>query len=242
MTNDDLLYRYFSNSLSKTETEQFKKLLETDAEFKAQFEFENNLKRVIKHKENSELKAKLRDFETEIVTRDNKQKSKSFNWRIAASIIILLGVSWFGYQSFFGVNYEDLYNANYQEYPNTEYAITRSDTIDSPERRAFVAYEAQDFENAITLFENLPVAVKKPYHIFYKAQAYLKIGDIEKSKAIFKSIITEGKPFKAESYWYLAMIALKEEDKNEALKYLKILKADYNYNKVKTEALLKRLN
>ena len=100
MTNEDLLYRFFSNSLTETEEKQFNELLETDADFKAQFEFENNLKRAIKHKENSELKAKLKNFEKEIQGNEIQKPSSSFNWRIAASIVILLGASWFGYQSF----------------------------------------------------------------------------------------------------------------------------------------------
>jgi len=242
MTNEDLLYRFFSNSLTKAEEKQFNELLETDPDFKAQFEFEKNLKRAIKHKESKDLKAKLIGFEKEIKAKGVTNTPSSFNWRIAASIVILLGASWFGYQSFFGVNYGNLYDANYEEYPNTEFAITRSDTIDSPERKAFVAYEAQDYENAVKLFEGLPANLNKPYHDFYKAQSYLKIENISIAKALFKNVINDNLQFAAESHWYIAMIALKEKDKETTKKYLRLLNENYNYNKSKAEALLKELN
>ncbi|WP_299891991.1 tetratricopeptide repeat protein [uncultured Lacinutrix sp.] len=242
MTNEDLLYGFFSNSLTETEEKQLFELLKTDANFKKQFEFENNLKQVIKHDESIKLKEKLKAFEAEIAPT-NEQKNKSgFNWRIAASIVILLGASWFGYQSFFGVNYGDLYEANYQEYPNTEFAITRSDTVNSLERKAFVAYEAQDYESAVKLFENLPSNLQKPYINFYKAQAYLKIDSIDKAKTLFSFIINENTQFVAESHWYMAMIALKEKDKDKAKKYLRVLTENYDYNKAKAEMLLKKLN
>lgn len=242
MTKEDLLYRFFSNSLTAAEEKQLYELLETDADFKTQFELENNLKRAIVHQENTDLKAKLKNFEKEIQLKETKKNPSFFNWRIAASIVVLLGASWFGYQSFFSINYSALYDANYQEYPNTAFAITRSDTINSLERKAFFAYEAQDYETAAKILESLPIRLQKPYHNFYIAQAYLKNETIQKAKTLFKNVIAQDINFAAESHWYLAMIALKEKDKEEAIKNLKIVTENYSYNKAKAEALLKKLN
>lgn len=242
MTNEDLLYSYFSNSLTEDELTEFNNRLKTDAEFKAEFEFENNLKQAIKQNNSTELKQKLKTFEAEISSTETQNVKARFNWRMAASIVLFLGAGWFGYNAMFGVNYNDLYEANFNNYPNTEFAITRSDTIDSFERKAFLAYEAEDYDNAISNFNVIPELEQKPYQDFYKAQAYINIDKNEKAKALFIKIINSDNKLVAESHWYLALIAIKEKNKIEATKQLRILTEDFDYNKANAEALLKELH
>jgi len=240
MDKEELLYLYFSDGLKPSQKVLFDELLENDTVFKEQFDFEKNIKKVIDFEEDDKLKNKLNQFEQEISATKPEQNS-GFNWRVAASIIILLGSGWFSYNTFFTTNYEELYNTNYQEYPNTEFAITRSDTLNSIERKAFVAYEAQDYENAVKFFEKLSNNSQKPYLNFYRAQAYLKAGSIDNAKILFSTIIKDNLKFVAESHWYLAMIALKEKDKKAAKKQLNLLVTNYTYNKAKAITLLKKL-
>ncbi|WP_452225318.1 tetratricopeptide repeat protein [Lacinutrix chionoecetis] len=242
MTNEDLLYHYFSNSLAEENLAEFNRRLETDADFKAEFEFQNDLKQAIKSHNSSELKEKLKTFEAEITATEVKNTTTKFNWRIAASIIFFLGAGWFGYNAFFGVNYNDIYESSFQSYPNTEYAITRSDTVDSYERKAFVSYEAEDYENAISNFNRIPATEQKAYQDFYKAQSYLKLENFEKATPIFEKIILEHNQFTAESHWYLALIAIKQKDKIEATKQLNTLINDFDYNTTKAKQLLKDLH
>ena len=242
MTNEDLLYRYFSDSLTESERLIFNQKMEADSGFRADFEFENNLKQAIKHEHTSRLKERLRIFETELTEDKSENTNPKFNWRIAASVVLFLGASWFGYISIFGVNYENLYETNFSNYPNTEFTITRSDTVNSFERKAFVAYEAGDFNKAISVFNTIPEASQKPYHSFYTGQAYLEIHDFKKAKAMFDKTVANNNGFVAESHWYLALIAVNEKDKTEAIRQLKILIRSFNYNKSKAEALLNKLD
>ena len=48
MDKELLLYNYFANQLTEDEQLLFDELLKNDMDFKAQFEFEKDLKRVIK--------------------------------------------------------------------------------------------------------------------------------------------------------------------------------------------------
>jgi tetratricopeptide (TPR) repeat protein len=239
MNSQDLLYLYFSNSLTPEQEDLFHSLLETDAEFKAQFEFEKNLKTVISSHESDTLKTKLKGFERSL----NKSSRSIFNYSnlaIAASIVILVG--WFGYNSFFGTNYNNLYNDNFTEYPNTVYTITRGDTDNSLEREAFVAYESQDYKMAIEKFDAITEDAKKEYFNFYKAQAYLGLNDIDNARTFFNQVLQDNNQFVGESTWYLALIAIKEKDKDEALTYLKNLIENFDFNKDKAQAILKELN
>ena len=251
MENKDLLYHYFSNSLTAEQEEVFQKLLENDTEFKAQFLFEQNLKEVIKSEKTNALKEKLKGFESEITnttrvehfnTENVKPTTSIFNYKnfaIAASIALLMG--WFGYNSFFGTNYSNMYNDNFNSYPNTVYTITRGDTENTLEREAFVAYESKDYKTAIAKFDAFADDLQKEYFTFYKAQAYLNLEDTKNAKRLFAKVVADNKSFVAESVWYLALTSLKEENKTEAIKHLENLVANYSYNKEKAETLLKEL-
>jgi len=239
MDKEVLLYNYFSNSLTDEEQQLFDKLLENDVDFKKQFVFERDLKRAIKEKEKGNLKAKLQEFESELKQKTAPQNNFKI-WALAASFALLLSLGWFGYDSFFTLNYNELYSENFKSYPNTSYTITRSDTDDSIERQAFVAYETGNYQTAIDHFEKLE-STKKNYIYFYKAQSYLKLDKTDKAKILFKKVITDNNQFVAESHWYLALIAIKEKDKQNTVSYLEQLIANYNFNKEKAEALLNKL-
>ena len=154
MDKELLLYRYFSDQLTDDEQLLFNDLLEKDLEFKAQFEFENDLKRVINKNQKQNLKQKLIGFEKEIEAKNKSISSKPRlkNWSIAASIALLIGLGWIAYSTFSGPDYDNLYVANFETYPNTVYTITRSDADQSLERNAFAAYEASDYEKAAAAF------------------------------------------------------------------------------------------
>ncbi|OBX18716.1 MULTISPECIES: tetratricopeptide repeat protein [Bizionia] len=240
MTNQDLLYHYFSNSLTAEQEVVFQTLLESDEEFKAEFEYENSLKKAIKSHESDVLKTKLQGFEHDI----NSKKTESFNYRylaVAASLVLLVG--WFGYNSFFGTNYSNLYNTNFSEYPNTVYTITRGDDENTLEREAFVAYETKNYETAIEKFDALSETTAQNYIPFYKAQAHLGLENIDDAKTLFTEIVKDDhSDFVAESTWYLALIAIKDKDKEQAKIHLENLIANYSYNQAKAKALLEELN
>jgi len=241
MDKDVLLYNYFSNQLSNEQQLAFDELLKTDTDFKSQFEFEKNLKSAIKNKENKGLKAKLISFESDIKEKSTTSNAKRGfkNWSIAASVLLFIGLGWIGYNSM-GANYSDLYDTNFQEYPNTVFAITRSDVNESFERDAFVAYESANYQEAIDYFEK--IQSPEEYLTFYKAQCYLGVGNTTKAIALFKKVEQEEIEFSAEANWYLALTYLKEKDKSHAVEVLKQHVVKYDYNKEKAIDLLRKLN
>lgn len=241
MDKEILLYNYFSNQLSDEQRLAFDDLLATDSDFKLQFEFERNLKRAIKNKENENLKEKLISFESGLQqeTTSSNKKGSFNNWSIAASVLLLMGLGWIGFNSF-STNYSDLYNSNFQEYPNTVYTITRSDSNESLERDAFVAYESGNYQDALDKFEK--IQGPNQYLDFYKAQCYLAVENNTKAIELFIKVEKEQVEFKAEANWYLALTYLKEKDKLRAVEVLKKHQEKYDYNKEKAVSLLGELD
>jgi tetratricopeptide (TPR) repeat protein len=244
MDKEQLLLKYFDGSLTVEETVIFNQLVESDAEFKSQFEFEKDIKTVIRNKENDCLKNKLQGFESERTTT-TVQKKLTF-WKpisIAASIALLLGVSWFVFNSDVFNGTEELYASNYEKYPNTVYTITRGDTTDdSLERLAFEAYETNEYDMAITYLIELKEKTRLDYVDFYIGQAYLAKGANLKAINKFQEIISINSEFKDESYWYAALSHLKLDQKKEAQILLKELVKMGSYKMKEATDLLEELN
>lgn len=247
MTKEDLLIGYFSNTLNDLQTDKFEHLLQTDNEFKEQFEFEKQLKVAVKKTQHDALKQKLQGFENELKTGATSAepimqpvgKKRSISWlKIAASLVLFIAAGWVAYDSVFNTNYMSLYDANFKSYPNTEVTIIRGDdTIDETVRKAFVAYESEDYNEAIKQFDNITNA---NYVSFYKAQSYLKLNDLNTARQFLNASITN-KVFVAESHWYLALIALKEKQKDQAVEQLQKVIALGTFKKDKAKALLEKL-
>lgn len=218
MDKELLLYHYFSNRLTVEQERIFAELLETDSDFKEQFDFEQGLKRVIREKEANSLKAKLDGFEKDISKKDipvrTFPRTNYRKWAMAASIALFIGLGWLGYNQFSGPDYTGLYNENFQEYPSTVYALTRGDNTDnSLERKAFVAYEAGENVQAIVLFKEL-IKTKNTEDInFYLAQSYLKNGQPKEAVDIFSQIIRDKREFAPQALWYAAFSYLKTDQK-----------------------------
>lgn len=244
MDKELLLYQYFANQLSKDGQKLFNELLEKDPEFKAQFEFENNLKRVIKKKQNENLKQKLAGFENEIKSNKTKPNTKTnFKfWSMAASFALLIALGWMAYSTFSKPDYDALYASNFETYPNTVYTITRSDNNQSLERRAFSSYEANDHKTAVAAFLDLKTKGETAQVDFYLAQSYLNLGKDKEAIEVLKRVIADGREFKAEAHWYLALAYLKSKDEVYAIATLKNLIENFDYKKEKAEALLKELD
>ena len=239
MTKEDLTYGYFSNSLTDDELKLLEDLLATDREFLDEFNFEKNLKKVAGRHETQTLKTRLKDYESNRKEDIQIQPSKFKFYSIAALLLVLLAIGWFAYNTVFNLNYQELYADNYQNYPNTVFEITRSDSDDSIERQAFVAYESGDYHLAIEKFKLIP---SRDYSNFYLAQSYTQENKSTNAILLYKEIIAKKQQFGAESHWYLALLYLKNKDKSSAKRYLENLISKYEYNTDKAKVLLKKLN
>jgi len=241
MEKETLLSKYFEGSLSAKEQTSFETYLEEDEGFRLQFELEKDVQMAVRDTERDALKKKLQDFESE---RSVPSATKNLFWtplRIAASIAILFGASWFVFNSdIFAPT--DLYASNYEKYPNTAYTITRGDTSDtSLERKAFEAYERDDFGKAITYLIDLKGKTGLDYVDFYLGQAYLANGDAKKAAVVFEKISTVNSDFRAEALWYNALAQLKLKENFKAITILETLVAEGSFKKEKAENLLKNL-
>lgn len=224
MKNFDLIDRYFDNSLSPKEQLLFNDLLLNDPDFKNEFVFRKDLKKVIAASQQEDLKSTLGQFENKI-QRSSRLMFLPKKWLVAASIMILASVGIYSVKSTYYPSNNAIYEMYFQSCRNTIQPVVRGENPNTIENSAFVAYEAHDYHKAINLFNSVadPDAA---YINFYKALSYLEIDRsskaIELLLPISKATNLQGKSanFSEKANWYLALAYLKNQENHKAIKEL----------------------
>lgn len=234
MDKEHLLNQYFENSLTEEEKLMVEQLLASDSEFLEEFNLRKNLKIAFSRNEREELKAKLKQHETE-------KKRIQFNWKYVAAAILVFGMG-----AFFLIQNlqepKDLYTTYYQTYPNTVSPIVRGDSSEkSLSEQAFQAYEEKNFQLASTLFLNLYKENQEEYALFYQAMSFMEIEEKTTEAISILSNTQWSEQYEEKAKWYLAMAYLMEKKHEQAKEVLKSMTQKGNYRKEQVKELLEKL-
>jgi len=243
MDTDILIEKYFSGELSETEQQELDQLLETDADFRAEFDIQQDVQKAIKLTNREEKKELLKGYEKERKYSESEKSVKpNRGWfKIAAAIALLfsLGV-YIGNNT--GSDSGELYDEYYQLYPNTVYSITRSGGEASIERSAFEAYEGGDYTKAIDFFKQQESRGELKNLHFYLGQAYLANDQGEEAISSFKKVIDVNEDFTQEATWYLGLSYLKSDKIELAKTVFKEIVTEDSYKAEDAQAILDDLN
>ena len=249
MNNIDLIDRYFDNSLSPKEQLLFNDLLQNSEDFKNEFVFQKDLKKVIALNQRENLKSTLQQFEDNAI-KNTKILFLSKKWLIAASLALLIGLGfWFVKNTYF-ISSEKLFTQNFEPYRNIIQPIVRGESSNTIEYRAFLAYENNDYHKAINLFNSVNNQ-DATYVSFYKAMCYLSLDKTTEAINLLEPIILSSnleekdKQLSEKADWYLALAYLKTgENKKAVSKFLIVKDRPCNACKKKrrSENILKHLN
>lgn len=231
MNKEELINLYFEKQLSYEQQEEFEKLLESDEDFREEFNFHNNVKKAITLEERATLKKQLDSFEEKSLTRIIPIKTIA----IAASFILfaVLGSILFYNQK---TDYETLYVENFREFPNISHPVVRSGNLENKADKAFAAYDKQDYKTATLLFSK----TKSDEAYFYKGISEMMLEKYENASTDFSKIDKEKFPLKEHLLWYEALNNLKLNNPAKAIQNLKILSKKGIY-KEKAKEILKDL-
>lgn len=239
MENLDLIDRYFENSLSPKEQKLFNDLLQNNSDFKEEYLFQKDLKKVIKISQHEELKSTLSQIEEKA---DNNYGFTMIpkKWMIAASLAIIATLGVWGIKSLFYPSNEAIFEEYFQADRNTVHPVVRGEIIKTIENRAFAAYEAQDYYKAINLFNS----VKNPndaYILYYKGLCFLALDKKEEAITLLKQVGTsidsenDSINFNEKANWYLALAYLKKDNIEQAISQLTEIRDNPNSSFKKQE-------
>lgn len=220
MNNHDLIDRYFENSLSPKEQKIFNDLLQNDTDFKEEFTFQKDLKKVIAINQQEELKQVLTNKESDI-QNDSIFSLLPKKWLVAASLVLLLGLSTWTFKSTFYPSNESIYAEYFQPARNIVQPVVRGEEINTIEYKAFVAYESKDYYKAINLFNSVEESDKASI-LFYKSLCFLALDKSEEAIGILTPLanadhlVSEDGEIYEMSKWYLGLAYIQNGDNQEA--------------------------
>lgn len=217
MEKENLIEKYYSETLSAEEKQHLLALIESDPELKQDLQFQEELRAAIAAEERQQLKEHLK-------TLDHRTKTITLRkWlSVAATIVILLGLGWaFLYNS--EPNYDQLYATHFEAYPNVIAPTVRdgAQTHDDNVIAAFRYYDNKDYTKASKAFNALYNENQQDYAQFYYAVSLMGANETEKAIAVLESStwnIPEN--YETITAWYLGLNYLKVKDKEKAKRYL----------------------
>lgn len=233
MENETLLHKYFEQQLSEEEKVLFASLLQNDAAFAKEVEYQKNVKKAIILNEREAIKQKLKSYEA-------KPKFRTAYWLSAAVVILFLGgLTWFQLQP---SSPEKLYQEYYQSYPNVVAPTVRGDSERNIKSDAFYEYDSRNYEKSLTLFSKIYADEGVDYALFYKAMSLLELKRYSEAIASFDEFkTTDNNAFSPFVKWYKALSYLKLNEKEKAILLLHELAEEENPQQFKAKELLDAL-
>ena len=204
-------------------------------------EFDKQLQKAITAEKRKEQKEFLRSLEGSL--HESSKSPSKFNWRIAASIVILIGLV----GSFFVFNQDpssdELYQTYFTPYSNVVAPVVRDQVSLDKKASAFALYERGEYRQAIVEMDALTNqdSVSAATRDFYMANAYMQLQEFSEAQKLLQKVVDQNNEWKDESLWYLALVSLKLKNTDTSIMYLKELQTSSDVFKSEVETLLNTL-
>lgn len=243
----DLIEKYLLHEMSVGEIKKFEKLLQNDADLRKELLLRKKIDLAIAENDIMELRESLNDI-TSVKIGSNQisfiERRKIF-LSIAATIIIIISLS-LSFLFPFSQSSDKIFDLYYTTYP----ALANIRSIDNNEQsesyinRAFESYENKNFKSASEDFKKaLNIDDRNFIAQFYFALCELEENNLKESEKYFTFLIQNNDHlFWEQSHWYLAMLYLKQDNK-EKVKIIceKIIAQEMVYT-TKAKKILRKLD
>ncbi|CAL2088999.1 tetratricopeptide repeat protein [Tenacibaculum sp. 190524A05c] len=240
MDKFSLIEKYFEGTLSVSEQEEFDKFLDTDVEFKKEFEFQKDVQNAIRKNTKLDLKEELKALEKESFPRKDKKKYSQY-LKIAASVVVLLSVGIHFLLNSNTVNSEAIYEEHFAPFENVVRPIVRGEESEDKEFKAFLSYEQQAYKKALVLFDELYSKSKKTHLLLYKANCLLQLNNTEQAIESLEDYLKTENAYADKAHWYLGLSNLKLGNTEKAKENFKQLQELGTYKKNTVDEILNEL-
>lgn len=216
----DLVEGYLTGGLDPEKQEEIRLRIRSDQEFAS---FVQEIRDLQLGLERAALASRLESFHAEIREEDGeipvRALSRSGFWWIAASLFLAIsaGAWWLMGRRSPG---EELYQAYYQVDPGLVTSMSGEGNYDFD--RAMVDYKSGEYGKAKTAFESLlKGSSQNDTVIYFLAMTELNLQNEQPAEKLLLAVAEDtGSGFSKDSFWYLGLLALREEDYALAKTYL----------------------
>jgi hypothetical protein len=227
--------KYHLDELPENERLAFEKDLETNESLANEYQNFVQIRNSLTNTDNERLRNKISEIiKQEKLSREIRIVSK--NYWIAASLLVLFGLSFYFYGIYPSKN-EKLYSEFHTSYVET-ISVLSSNT--SSFGKCLDLYNRADYAEAKNCFIQLPINAETS---FFSAMCMLETEEYKSAIAALERVENLGNTYLEESNWYLALVYLRENEHEETkLRLNNILNnSKSSYKKESARRLLSRI-
>lgn len=229
MENQDyiLFEDYLLGELSETEKDAFETRLKTDSKFNESFNTYKELSSFLEHKFENEATStvfqnNLKNISNTYFEKQDAPKKvirfKSWHYAVAASVVLLIGISVFN----------NLSNPVYSDYANYEsISLTIRGSQDGLLKTAENAFNKKDFAKAEVAFKELLLTDEENTELqFYRGVTNIELNNFAVADWLLKGLKQGNSVYKNKATWFLALSKLKQKQYDVCLQILKTIPED----------------
>lgn len=245
MENSLMIEEFIDNSISDKKLNDFLEQMKTNNEFNAEVMLRKEINEAMADKNFFEFKALLGqhiDLQMSDTTSNSIRKEVIKTWHMAAAsfaLILVVGGLWYilSNKSF---STDRLVSKYYQ--PAHPIMQVRSVELNSDDalKEAFNFYQQNDYKNALKYFNSIENQITAK---FYSGVCYIELEQYDEAISSFDFVVNDkDNLFVEQAEWYLGLIYLMNNQKNQALKQFVKISDSKSYYADQAKEILKYLN
>lgn len=207
MEQYDEIDNFLEGKLQGEELEKFTEKLNHNKEFAELVSSYVETKHGVMYANRLSIKKKL-----ELLDQDQPKDKASFRiWKIAASVAVLMILSFTAWYIYTPSNQEQIFIANYQPLSQIEIPTSRTETEDDDFlKKAFIAYQTKDFEGAETYLNKVSrERTYNSYADFIKGLVQMETKNYKSAIDLFNKSLQVKVPISKDVRWYLGLCYIK---------------------------------
>lgn len=241
----NLFEKYFQGTLRPEEHQELAKN-RRDPAFEAEFQSYQSAFRAIRHQGERELKVRLQAKEASLPKRHSKNQIRQLARRVlqVAAVVFIALLTILLWNRLKPTN--DYLTTYFSPALNTTSPKLRGNpeqTAHTPLKKAFIAYNNQDYQTAIEHFQRIPAdsSLQTIAH-FYQANALLALESSSDAIALLRPLAVQESSYQYQSQWYLALAYLDNDQIAPAKTLLEQLRTQEGSYRQKATDILSALD
>lgn len=243
-----IIDRYLDGDLNGLELQTLEKELDSSPELRKELRLQREINAALAEKEVLDLRAQLKVIHRSLEPVPERNMARKLVHsklaRIAAASVVLLIAIAVLTNNFTGnrVNYDKIFNKYYETYKPLNVRSGFSE-IDKMYRNALTAYQKEDYEKALTLFEEvLELDQSRMEANLMTGVSNMELDEYEEANSSFRKVINHNDNlFIEHAEWYIGFCYIKTDNTDKAIMQFARIASGNSLNKDEAKRILRKI-
>ncbi len=243
-----IIDRYLDGDLNGLELQALEKELDSNPELKEELKLQREINAALREKEVLDLRAQLKVIHRSlepVPERNMARKLIHSKWtRIAAASVVLIFAIAALTGNFTGkrMNYDKIFNKYYETYKPLNVRSGFGE-IDKMYRNALTAYQKENYEKALVLFEEvLEIDQSRMEANLMTGVSNMELDEYEEASSSFSKIINhDDNLFIEHAEWYIGFCYIRTDNTDKAIRHFTKIASGNSMKKNKAKRILRKI-